>query len=157
MAGVRGTRVDIDADEFVLVAVVPIRLSSLLFGFPLPGKLLLGGLVAADIAELGGLFSSLLLCKTILSAHHVVERVGLQVEHVGEGAVRVDLVFLEGIEVEADPLQVYDEDVWSRSDHGTPLQVDLSVASIALIVTDDLTFDLLLNSLFYGFDALDGH
>ena len=30
-----------------------------------------------------------------------MERVGLQVEHVGEGAVRVDLVVLEGVEVEA--------------------------------------------------------
>jgi len=46
----------------------------------------------------------LLFLETTLLTHDFVERVRLQVEHVGERAERVDFIVLESVEVEANTL-----------------------------------------------------
>ena len=97
----------------------------------------------------------MLFFETVLLGHNFVEGIGLEIEHIGEGAVRVDLIVLEGIEVEADSLQVYDKDIWSRCDHVSLLEVNLPVAAITLIVVNDLALNLLLERLFNRFEALD--
>ena len=83
----------------------------------------------------------LLVLKATLLAHNLVERVWLEVKNVGEFAEAVDLVVLERVEVEANSLQVHNEDVRSLRDHLTPLEVDLTIAAITLVVADDLSFN----------------
>jgi len=51
------------------------------------------------------------------------------------------------------------QDIRSLSDQGTLGQVNLLVAAITLVVTDDVTLDLLLESFLYSADVFDrqGH
>ena len=47
------------------------------------------------------------------------------------------------------------EDVWCGRNHSSLVQVYFSVAAIALIITDDFTFNLFLKRLLDGFNSLD--
>ena len=50
---------------------------------------------------------------------------------------------------------MHDKNVRSGSNHGTLLQVDFSIAAIALVIVDDFAFDLLLKGLFDRLDTFD--
>ena len=84
-----------------------------------------------------------------------MERVRLEVENIGEFTEAVDLVVLECVEVEANSLQMHNENVGSLRDHLTPLEVDLTIATITLVVADDLSLDKLCKRLVNRLDSLD--
>ena len=84
-----------------------------------------------------------------------MERVRLEVENVGEFTEAVDLVVLECVKVEANSLQMHNENVGSLRDHLTPLEVDLTIAAITLVVADDLSLDKLCKRLVNRLDSLD--
>jgi hypothetical protein len=85
-----------------------------------------------------------------------VEAIWLQVKHVREGAESVDFIILERIEVEANPLQVHNENIGRRRNHSTLLEVYLAAATVAVVVIDDFAFDKLFKRLFDRFYTLDG-
>ena len=136
---------NINANEFVLVAVVLLRLAAFFFSFTAFLKFLLRKLIVRNLSNL--IFFILLRLEPAFFTHDFVERVRLEVEHVGERAERVDFVVLERIKVEADALQVHDEDIRCLSNHHSLVQINLTIAAVALIVADDFTFKLLLQRL----------
>ena len=160
VASISSTGMHVDTDKLILITVILIRFTCLFLSLAFGCKLLLGHLfliillVLLLIAETG-LFNLLLFLKTILLAHDLMEGVRLKVEDVGEFTERVDLIILEGVEVEADTLQVDDKDVRSGSDHGPLLEVDRPVATTAIVVVNNLTFDHFGERLLYRLDALD--
>jgi len=139
--------VDIDTDELVLEAVILLRLSCLFFTLELLLELFLCEVLILW-SDLLFLISILLLgLESSLLAHDFVEGVWLQVKHSWELHERVELVVDESVKVEDDSLEMENQDVWSLRDQGSLGQIDLLVATITLIVTDDLSFDLLLKRL----------
>ena len=84
-----------------------------------------------------------------------MEAVRLQVKHIWERAERVYFIILKRIEVEADPLQMHNENVGRRGNHCTLLEVYFALATIAIVVIDYLSFDELFKRLFNRFDTLD--
>jgi hypothetical protein len=67
---------------------------------------------------------------------------------------RVELVALEGLEVEDEALQVHNQHVWGRGYQSSLAHVDLLLAATALVVADDLTLDQLLETIVHALDVL---
>ena len=159
MAGIGRARVNVDTDELVLEAIISIWLPDFLLTFFLGLDLLLSELLLICLLLTGEttiFLLILLLLESILFAHDLVEAIWLQVKHVREGAERVDFIVLERVEVEANPLQVNNENIWRRRNHSTLLEVYLAAATVAVVVIDDFTFDELFKGLFDRFYTLDG-
>ena len=149
----------VDTDELVLEAIISIWLPDFLLTFFLGLDLLLSELLLICLLLTGEttiFLLILLLLESILFAHDLVEAIWLQVKYVREGAERVDFIVLERVEVEANPLQVNNENIWRRRNHSTLLEVYLAAATVAVVVIDDFTFDELFKGLFDRFYTLDG-
>ena len=73
-----------------------------------------------------------------------MESVRVQVKDVREGAERVNFVVLEGVKVEANSLQVNDQNIGRLGNHSSLLKVNFPRAAITVVVIDNLTFDQLL-------------
>lgn len=78
--------------------------------------------------------------------HVLLERVPVQFESVWELELAVDFFVAEGLIVEHYPLQVEDQHVWHITEELALLNVNLLLASVALIILNDLTFKLLLKT-----------
>ena len=159
MAGVGSARVNIDTDKLVLEAIISIWLSDFLFTLLFGLNFLLSELLLVCLLLAGEttvFLLILLLLEAILFAHDLVEAVWLQVKHIGERAECVDFIILERVEVKANPLQMHDENVRRRRNHGTLLKVYLAAATVAIVVINDLALDELFKRLFDRFHAFDG-
>ena len=159
MTGIGSARVNVDADELVLEAIISIWLPNFLLTLLLGLDLLLSELLLICLLLTGEttiILLILLLLESILFTHDFVEAIWLQVKYVREGAERVDFIVLERVEVEANPLQVHNEDIGRRCNHSTLLEVYLAAAAVAVVVIDDLTFDELFKGLLDRFHTLDG-
>ena len=82
-------------------------------------------------------------------------RVRLEVKQIWELAVRVNLFVLEGLHRECDPLKVNDQNVWHCCHQRSLLDVNVPIASIALIFTDNISFNRLLKRLLNRVDSLN--
>ena len=159
MTGIGSARVNVDANELVLEAIISIWLPDFLLTFFLGLDLLFGELLLICLLLTGEttiFLLILLFLESILFTHDLVEAIWLQVKYVREGAERIDFIVLKRVEVETNPLQVHNEDIGSRCNHSTLLEVHFAAAAVAVVIIDDFTFDELFEGLLDRFYTLDG-
>jgi hypothetical protein len=60
---------------------------------------------------LPGVVTTCLLVESVLVAHDLVERVGLEIKVIGELKQRVDLIVAEGVKVKDDSLKMHDKHI----------------------------------------------
>ena len=106
----------IDTDQLVFEAILLDRLTLLFFSLLFLLELIFSEhfliVLLLKFILLRLLLNLFLLFKEALFAHDLEVRVWLEVEHGRELAESVDLVCLKRLKVEANALQVHNENIW---------------------------------------------
>lgn len=102
MTSISSARVNVNTDEFVLEAIITFGFFCLSFGLTSLLNFLFSHVFLINLLRV--LVFIFLFLETTLLAHDFMERIGLQIEDVGERAERVDFIVLESVEVKANTL-----------------------------------------------------
>ena len=101
------------------------------------------------------IFIFYLLLSSILSLHHLFVRVIFQVQNVWKLESGVDLVILECIKVEDDPLEMDNQNIRSFCNETSLKDINFLIASLTSVVINDRTLNHLLQALVQALSILN--